>query len=122
MPILDANGNPIEDTKPEEAERTRTLMMHLPMNAIDGFSEEVGLNVQRLAQHFGQVNPIAALVISSQLAAVLFNSINWPTIEEKVEAEKLLRNVLDNAIKNGDDFESPTPALLGNALLSPRVN
>jgi hypothetical protein len=122
MPILDANGRPMQAEQVEDAERTRTMMKHLPIPHEEEFAEGTGQNVQKMCQQVMPLNPVSALVLMAQTTGVLFNSINWTTIEEKVEAEKLMRSILDNAIANGDDFENPAPALMGNALLSPATH
>lgn len=119
MPILDANGNPIVEERTEEQERKRTMMLHLPVANVDQFAQGTGENVQRMCGQLMNLNPISALVLCAQTLGVMYNSINFTTIEEKVEAEKMLRSVLDNAIANGDDYENPTPALMGNVLQSP---
>lgn len=118
MPILDANGRPLAVEKPDENEKKRTMMLHLPVQNVDAFAEGTGQNVQKLCTQLMQFNPISALVLAAQTVGVMFNSINFTTVEEKVEAEKMIRAVLDNAIANGDDYENPTPALQGNVLQS----
>ncbi len=121
MPLLDAHGNPIQQEKPAASEKSRTTMQNIPAAHADKYAEEIGKNAHNVMGMFAQqFNPISAICIAAQLTAILFNSINFPTIDEKTNTEKMLRDILENGLKNGDDAENPTPALLGNVLLSPQ--
>jgi hypothetical protein len=117
MPILDSRGNTIVEDKPHDGEKARTVMAHLPLVNADAYSEEIGKNVRIICGNMVQFNPVSAMVMMAQAAAVMYNSVNFPTIEEKVEAEKMIRAIFENGLKNGDDFDNPAPALIGNALL-----
>lgn len=123
MPLLDARGRPIEQEKPEEEAKVRTTITHIPASHADKFAEEIGINAQQLMGMMAQkFNPIAAIAIAAQLTAILYNSINFPTLDEKANTEKMMRDILENGLKNGDDAENPIPAILGNVLLSPQPN
>lgn len=113
--ILASDGEPINAIK----EPVRVRYPGLPQLNVPEAEAQINMALMQVLQVFLQFHPLSAMVIAAHAARVLQQSINYPTVRQKVEGDALFQAALDAAQANGSTLENPAIHLSGNVILTP---